>query len=244
MFNWFKKKIELKNENAIISSICERRGTKVDSEIIIPTNFEGLIYCRNKYYYTLSQGKHKFTPSLAPKLFAKRKKGKPQKRIKIVLHYINKDTQTIKISIKKQLYNIKFIIEDSVKFAELMLLYTYKPGHDYASQYLAEIFEDLMRENKFKINEIPQTSMLNYGIKIIEITSDSSTKLSKSIFDNTSDNKSEAITPPNIVEHTHEHEKDNIIPASHETQNCCPKCKYPIKFATKYCLRCGYLIEE
>ena len=59
MFSWFKRKVELKNENSIMASTYISSGVKVGSEIIVPSNFKCLIYNNGDYYYGLERGKHK-----------------------------------------------------------------------------------------------------------------------------------------------------------------------------------------
>ena len=245
MFNWFKKKIELKNENSIMSSVCERRGTKLGSEVAVPNNFECLIYCKNKYYQTLSQGKYKIEKSLLPKLFANNKK-KSSKRIKIVLHYVNKSNHKLEIIVKKIKYEIGFIIDDCIKFCTLMLLYNYKVDNDYVKSYLREIFEELIKSYHCNIGEIPQTALFDYGIKIIDLSNNKKS----SIFDNSVNKTSDSQPQDTITPLDKESETDSINdsikeePVSDISIKCCPKCKYPVKFDTKYCLRCGHQLTD
>lgn len=247
MFNWFKKKIELKNENCIMSSVCERRGTKLGSEVVVPNDFECLIYCKNKYYQTLSPGKYKIEKSLFPKLFTNNKK-KTSKRIKIVLHYVNKSNHKLEIIVKKIKYEIDFVIEDCIKFCTLMLLYNYKVDNDYVKSYLSEIFEELIKANHYNIGEIPQTALFDYGIKIIDLSNNNK----KSSIFNSSANKTGDSQPRDTITPLDKENETNSInetiskeePVSSNNIKCCPKCKYPIKFDTKYCLRCGHQLTD
>ena len=48
MFNFFKSKVELKKETSIVSSYHSKKGLKLGSEIIVPPNFELLVFLFQK----------------------------------------------------------------------------------------------------------------------------------------------------------------------------------------------------
>jgi len=256
MFNWFKSRIELKNENNIMSSICNKKGLKLGSEISVPSNFECLIYNNCKFYFSLASGKHKATNDLFNQLLTRQQKNKHKtKYIKCVCHYINKSTQSIKIRFKKQKYNVTFNITDLNKFAELMLLYTYKVDNDYVQTSLFEMFCELLQWHCGDYRQINQTSLKDYGLTIESFTpiSDSKKssifdietnvadeKLSKnvSIFDTTNTNDVQ-----NQPQQTNETEQEPKATQSNSNPQTCPRCKNIAKFSTTYCLKCGYKLQ-
>lgn len=256
MFNWFKSKIELKNHNTIITSVDNKNGVKVGSEIIVPSGFECLIFSKNKYFSTLSEGKYKIEQKLLPNLFAKQQKRKSKiKKIRLVAHYISSANHTIEIKAKKQKYNIDFCINDKLKFINLMLLYSYKVDNTYASQYLAEIFYELLLHNKFNCKNITDSALGEYGIHINSFTTG---KTKSSLFNNSSKPAN-----TNIVTHsdnttlnneTFEESKSAIEENSSKEESIpqknipsiysCPKCGHATKFKTTYCVRCGETLSN
>lgn len=258
MFNWFKRKIELKNENNIMSSVCNKKGLKLGSEISVPSNFECLIYNNCKFYFSLASGKHKVTNDSFNQLLTRQQKNKHKtKYIKCVCHYINKSTQSIKIRFKKQKYNVTFTITDLNKFAELMLLYAYKVDNDYVQTSLFEMFCELLQWHCGDYKQIKQTSLQDYGLTIESFTPINDSKKS-SIFDKITEETN--LTKDSSIFETSNKEKVQVQHQSSEVaqpeqtqsnttqqiQNkfpVCPRCKNVAKFSTTYCLKCGYKLQ-
>ncbi len=243
MFGWlFKKKIEVKNDKDLMSSVYQSKGFKIGTEIIVPEQFEALIYYKGKMCASLSAGKYTLDSSCINKLISKIKKPKI-KYIKCVLHYISKAPQTLQITIKKVKYAVNFSIDDSHKFAELILLYTFKANKDYVLEYVSEIFEEAIKSSHFDLNKIP--SLETYGIKIIKITNIQKNNFTNFESKQDASNKDISIDSANVTTlSNHELNKTSASTCQDTNTKTCPKCHYPIKFATKYCLKCGTNLEE
>ena len=254
MFNWFKNKVELKNDNSIMSSFYNKRGLKLGSELIVPTNFKALIYYNEKLYYTLNAGKHKVDISNMANLINAHKTRKKVKNVKLVCHYINTSPQTLELNVKKQKYLVNFCIDNIEKFAEFMLLYSYKVDNDYVFCNLHDMFCELLAHNNGNCNNINKTSLINYGI-IIESFANANQKAS--IFNQQNDinnqiqqptgqetaqpiSQSQTNTPPQ-----HENTDAQASNKSEVVNNTqiCPNCKNISKFNTAYCLKCGHKLQ-
>jgi len=263
MFNWFKNKIELKDEKSIMSSTSNKKGVKIGSEIIVPNNFECLIYYHGKYFNTLTSGKHKLDKSKFESLINYQQKNKSKlKRVKFISHYISTSNQQVEFTFKKIKYTVNFIIEDNIKFAELMLLYAYKVDNSYTYEYTIEVFKELLMYHKYDCNQIKDSSLNDFGILIKSFTND---KQKASIFSNNSTTNSstnsnkKSIEKSNTTSHNSNTEHDNNTSnntssntstetssnqASHNVNfPQCPKCGNVTKFATTYCLKCGYKLQ-
>lgn len=250
MFNLFKKKIELKNEKCIMSTFNNKKSFKIGSEIIVPDNFECLIYHKGKLYNTLTSGKYKLDKSTLPTLIDSQQGNKVKnKYIKFISHYISISKHELVVKFKKQKFAINFHVDNSSKFAELMLLYTYKVDNDYATSYLVDIFKELLIFHKSNYKSISTNSLSDYGIMI-----DSCVPINEknSIFQNSTTNQA-TINNANI--NTTEISTANHIsqsqPVPNSTPNInqiefpkCPKCENLVKFKTTYCLRCGYKLSD
>lgn len=168
MFNWFKTKVELKNNKSIMSSFHNRKGIKLGSEIIIPQDFEGLIFYKEKHYNTLSCGKYKMDKSTFPEIIEKQQKAKSKlKYVKCVCHYISISSQKIEIRYKKQNFTIEFKISNPLSFTNLALLYTYKVDDDYIFTTLYDVFKELLIYVKGDYKQIKSSSLEKFGISII-----------------------------------------------------------------------------
>ena len=53
-----------------------------------------------------------------------------------------------------------------------------------------------------------------------------------------------AISNAEIIYRVEQIDMAQTEPVSSNNIKCCPKCKYPIKFDTKYCLRCGHQLTD
>ena len=255
MFNWFNKKVELKNTNSIMSSTYIKKGIKVGSEIIVPPNFKCLIFNNGKYFLGLDSGKHKVSNDKFESLILSQSKTKRKKHIKMVCHYINLSTQTLTIKYKKQNYTVKFKICDTLDFANLLLLYTFKVDDSYTSNTLIDVFTEVLSWLNGDHTKIDAEFLKNYGIYIESFIQDNK---KTSLFDNTKDllihtssNKQENNNQVSQTSTTTQSNKPNLETNSGGTAEQipkiefpqCPKCKNITKFNTTYCVRCGYKLE-
>ena len=257
MFNWFKSKVELKKDSSIMTSSDHKKGLKLGSEIIVPSNFELLVFHKGKHYETLASGKYKVDKQLFPKLIKKQQSNNAKiKHVKCVLHYVNQSAQSMKIKFKKQTYVVEFKVSNSIDFALLMLLYTYKIDNEYALNTLNDILCELLLHHKGDYKQVLPTSLTNYGIEIISFSPINS---KSSIFNENSNDKESVAsptTPTNITTNTNSSialENTNTatvqqgisLTTSNNQVNeiICPKCNHISKFKTTYCLRCGFKLE-
>ena len=258
MFNWFKKKIELKKDTDIMSSISNPNGLKLGSEIIVPDNFECLIFHKSKCYHTLTPGKYKIEQKIFPDLIISQQKSNSKlKYVKCVCHYINKSNQNLEIKFKKQKFEISFAINNSINFVELMLLYTYKVDNDYVLSTLKDIFHELLIYVKGDYKKINSATLNDYGITINNFSPiDKKETIFKSNSKNIDNIKNgiDTTTSNNMQEKNNKQLKQNLDikqsnkedqanKNSNPTLYTCPKCKNVAKFNTTYCLRCGYKIQ-
>ena len=267
MFNWFKSKVELKNEKWIMSSIDNKNGLKMGSEIVVPDNFQCLIYHKGKCFSSLTGGKYKLEKSTFEHLIKVQQKNKSKiKRVKFVSHFISLSNQQLEFKYKGTKYLVNFIINNTASFANLMLLYSYKVDNSYVINYLAEIFEELLIYCNKEHNKITADALKEYGISIISFSA-SNDKVS--IFSLNSTAKI-ANTDLNIVKSkqsstppTHQHNDTNQesinypAPTSTSTKTQvetttqlksvdlpkCPKCGNITRFVTTYCLKCGHKFD-
>ena len=145
MFNWFKSKVELKKHTDIMSSTHIKKGLKIGSDIIVGNNFECLVFYKGKCFNTLTEGKYKLDKKTFPELINAQQKFKfKTKYIKMVCHYINLLNQKLQLKFKKQQFEVDFNINDSFKFACLMLLHSYKVDNDYTLNMLNSMFYELL----------------------------------------------------------------------------------------------------
>ena len=256
MFNWFKSKVELKNNSSIMSSHHNKKGIKLGSEIVVPDSFELLVFYKEKHYLALSSGKYKVDKKLFEDIISHQQKRKLNiKYIKCVLHYINISPQTLKIKYKKQNYIVEFIITNSLAFSSLLLLHCYKVDNDYTTGLLCDIFHELLLYHKGNYSQITNNSLNAYGITISRFEPDNH---KVSIFkepssidldtQNVSENKKETSSNKedsfengqnNTTQPT---EKEISMPINIQFPSC-PKCNHVAKFNTTYCLRCGYKLQ-
>ena len=200
MFNWFKNKIELKNEDCIMTTMQDKKSFKIGSEIIVPDNFECLIYHKNKLFNTLNSGKYKLDKSTFSTLIDNQQTLKSKtKYIKFISHYVCMSKQELSFKFKKQKFTITFHIDNSSKFAELMLLYTYKVDNNYVYTYLVDIFKETLVYYQGKYAKITPNALCNYGISIDNL-SPSGEK--NSIFNNKSFQSIDSTQTKNIDEKT------------------------------------------
>lgn len=269
MFNWFKGKVELKNEQSIMSSTYVKNGLKIGSEIIVPSNFKCLIFNNGKYYFGLESGKHKVSNDKFESLIIDQSKTKRKKHVKMVCHYINLSPQTITIRYKKQNYVVKFNITDSINFANLLLLYAFKVDNDYTVCTLNDVFTEGLLWLNGDYNKIESNFFEDYGITISSFKPENQkdsifSSRDELLIKNQSENtiatmQSETTSNIKNTETTnlHEQKSDTTNTDTLNTQNTgtpntntpntqfteCPKCKNITKFNTTYCLRCGYKLE-
>ncbi|MFQ6723898.1 MAG: hypothetical protein ACLRFE_01005 [Clostridia bacterium] len=258
MFNWFKSKIELKKDTSIMSSTHQKKGVKLDSEIIVPNNFEALIFYHGKLFYTLTSGKHKINNQSFEKLINIQKKHKSKfKYVKFVCHYVNLSIQEFNIKYKKQKYTIKFRIDNSIKFSELILLHTYKVDNNYVIQMLNDMFIELLIYLKADLQQISENSLIEYGIKIDTFTQTSKTNSifsscnninnnpvindikNKDLSTHTNNQKLQEDVKSPILENNSMHENET----KHNSKNTCSNCGNITKFSTTYCLKCGHKLQ-
>ena len=254
MFNLFKKKIELKKDTDIMSSVNYTNGLKLGSEIIIPENFECLIFNKGKCYHTLNSGKYKVEQKILPDLISSQQKLKIKlKYVRCVCHYINKSNQKLEIKFKKQPFEISFAIKNSIKFAELILLYSYKVDNEYVLNTLADVFFELLSYNKGNYQQINSTNLEDYGIIINSFTPltksnsifKSKTLKKEPIVENIPPQQKIDNTPTVLKETINDNKSESTTSNLHTERsiNRCPKCNNVAKFKTTYCLRCGHKLE-
>ncbi|MBQ7880650.1 MAG: hypothetical protein IJ358_02265 [Clostridia bacterium] len=263
MFNWFKKKIELKNEKSVMSSIDYKKGIKIGSEIVVPSNFECLVYNKGKHFITLSSGKHKIDKTTFSSLMANQEAKKSSKYINFVAHYISLSNQKLEIRFKKKKFIVEFCIDNSVNFAQYLLLYTYKVDSDYTYCILVDTFKELLLYHKGDYSKISANTLSNYGIKILNFAP-SDKKCS--IFDKSTSSASKDVkilsteptnTPTqntSIPQNTQAEHSKIEAPQVQSLQSSpqpspqsfpkCPKCGNVVKFATTYCLKCGHKLSQ
>lgn len=258
MFNWFKKKVEIQNEDSIMSSTYIKHGIKVGSEIVVPNNFKCLIFNNGKYYLGLENGKHKISNDKFESLILAQSKTKRKKHVKMVCHYINLAPQTLIINYKKQKYVVNFNISDTIDFANLLLLYAFKVDNDYTVNTLNDVFVEALNWLKGDYDKIDAEFFNDYGLTI---TSFKPENKKDSIFNNrddllinnhsqekkTSTINSSSTTPTPVQVTTETITENKPEPTQADTSKTqfpeCPKCKNVTKFNTTYCLRCGYKLE-
>lgn len=257
MFNWFKNKVELKNENSIMTSSYIKRGVKIGSEIIVPNNFKCLIFNNGKYYFSLDSGKHKISTDKFKHLISAQHKTKRKKYAKMVCHYINLSSQSLVVKFKKQKFNVQFCITDTIKFANLMLLYAFKVDNDYTINTLNDVFVEGLLWINGDYNKINAEFFNDYGLTINSFQPENK---KQSIFDKQDNllvNTVEKTPQPTIISETpqdsstHQTQsaqtepisESNHTPSSETKFSECPKCKNITKFNTTYCLRCGFKLE-
>ena len=258
MFNWFKRKVELKNENSIMASTYISSGVKVGSEIIVPSNFKCLIYNNGDYYFGLESGKHKVSNDKFERLILEQSKTKRKKYVKMVCHYVNLAPQTIVIKYKKQKYAVNFNISDTIDFANLLLLYTFKVDENYTLNTVTDIFVEGLAWVKGDYSKIDTEFFKAYGITINSFKPENkkdSIFASKSDLFHTPSQEKDVTTPaippiptPTLQEQKQEaNESPSTEPVKVNVPKIefpqCPKCKNVTKFNTTYCLRCGYKLE-
>jgi hypothetical protein len=259
MFNWFKSKVELKKDTSIMSSFHNKKGLKIGSEIVVPNNFECLIFHKGKCYNTLKSGKYKMDNTLFKDLIEHQKQKSKKKYVKCVCHYINLSSQKFELKFKKQIYVIEFKIDNPSIFTPLALLYTYKVDNEYILNTLNDIFYELLLHHKGDYKQIKNDSLKDYGIKITTFIPNNN---NKSIFNNENDTKSNNTSSilcnnnsssqeqeTNEIQETSS-TKTKIETSQQDTKSTpsnnqptlptCPKCNNIAKFNTTYCLRCGY----
>jgi len=264
MFNWFKSKVELKKDSSIMSSSHSSKGFKLGTEIIVPTDFECLVFHKEKLYNTLKEGKYKLDKDTFDKLInSQNNRKKSKKHINCVYHYINLSKQKLQIYHKKKTYEVEFEICDSFKFATLILLHSYKVNNEYVVEFLNDMFCELLSYIKSDVSQIKNNSLQQYGINITSFLLTNTTnksifnkkeKTTESIFDkdlpshsNNNDINIENIQPP-----TNEIKVENVPQINKVKENksnttnnpfTCPKCGNTSKFDTTYCLKCGYKLK-
>lgn len=273
MFNWFKSKVELKNNNSIMSSFYNKKGLKLGSEIVVPDNFEGLIFHKGKHYNTLSSGKHKVDKKTFSDLSTHQQNKKFSKKyIKCVCHYVNLSQQSIEIYAKKQKFIVEFEINNSLLFANLMLLYAFKVDKDYTETSVIEVFTELLAYRKYDCSQIKSNDLENYGIAIKSFTlknKKGSIFNSNESLENSNNTVNILSTPSKELEQplSESSHQDNSITSQQNSadnnssppdtnnmsvsqntntntnQYVCPNCGNISRFSTTFCLKCGYKIQ-
>ncbi|MBQ7798411.1 MAG: hypothetical protein IJ371_04740 [Clostridia bacterium] len=265
MFNWFRSKVELKNNNSIMTSFHNRGGIKIGNEIVVPQNFECLIYKNGKHYNTLPCGKYKMDKKTFIDLIEHQQKLKANiKHIKCVCHYVNISAQKLEIRVKKQSFVVDFNIDDSVKFATLLLLYNYKVDNDYTIDTLNGVFVELLLYHKMNYNQIKSNALSQYGIVINSFlpinrkvsifnksTSDTQSKDSTTIFNQQNTQIVDSANMASTNQSNNESPKSNPSPISNVNPTsstaqlpACPKCNHISKFNTTFCIRCGHKFDN
>lgn len=256
MFNWFNKKVSLKKDTDIMSSVYNRKGLKLGSEIIVPTNFQCLIFHKGKQYSSLNEGKYKVDKKSLLELIEHQQRKNPKlKYIKCVCHYINTSSQKLELSYKKHSFIANFTISDVEKFTSLALLYSFKVDNESVIDLLNGVFRELLIYCKGDCNKISTNSLEDFGLTINYF---SKSDKKSSIF-NTS-KKKDSSEKPNSTEqslteniNSIEENQNNKITTTNEqpkqlnepqiTFPTCPKCNTTAKFNTTYCLKCGYKLQ-
>ena len=213
----------------------------------------------------MTSGKHKLEKSTFEKLIKFQQKNKSKiKRVRFVAHFISASNQQLEFKHKGTKYTVDFKIDNAIKFAELMLLYSYKVDNSYVVNYLVEIFEELLVNCNKNTNQIKPDSLKEYGLSIISFSGNNSKVY---IFNNkantpTNDTDGNKIQPT-IPNQTSQSDTKNLESNTQSSQSKtfstpstdvatkpksvdlpkCPKCGNITKFATTYCLKCGHKFE-
>ncbi len=273
MFNWFKSKVELKKCSDIMSSSHIKKGLKIGSEIIVPNNFECLIFHKGKCFNSLTDGKYTMDNKTFAELINVQQKLKfKTKYIKLVCHYINLGNQKLVVKFKKQQFEIDFNINNSSKFASLILLHTFKVDNDYVLCMLKNVFHELVAYVKGDYKKITNSSLKDYGIVINNFSPlnnktsilGSTKKTIQSTFDKTQCDHEQQKTEVEVLKQADTLSANNNIVQQNPNNNqitmqsndtgstaekpqssyhICPKCNNTTKFNTTYCLRCGHKMQ-
>lgn len=260
MFSWFKSKVELKNEKWIMSSVDNKHGLKFGSEIVVPDNFECLIYYKGKYFSSLSSGKHKLEKTTFEHLVKSQQKNKSKiKRVSFISHFVSLLNQQVEFKYKNTKYIVNFCITDTIKFADLMLLYSYKVDNSYTYSYLAEIFTELLIHNNKNHTKINSDALKEFGISITSFAPNNSkvsifsvespTNKPQSQNIDTSETRFDTANKTNAQQNETSNQNSTSttteVAVNSKTVNFpkCPKCGNVTRFATTYCLKCGHKFE-
>ena len=257
MFNWFRKKVELKNENSIMASSSFKRGIKIGSEIDVPQNFKCLIFNNGKYYFSLDSGKHKVTADKFERLIFAQSRTRRKKHVRMICHYINLSPQSIIVKFKKEQYLVKFSINEPLAFANLILLYAYKVDHNYTLNTIHDVFAEALSWLNGDYSKFNTALFNGYGIQVESCLPknkkqsifNSNDNLLVSSNDLSASNPNVSTTSNNQPQEPFEQERSSTPPPedsktmSNSQFNECPKCKNITKFNTTYCLRCGHKLE-
>lgn len=257
MFNWFKSKVELKSNNSVMSSFYIKKGLKLGAEIVVPDNFECLVFHNSKHYTTLSSGKYKLEEKEFSTLIEKQHKNKKKlKYIKGVYHFVSTSFQKLEIKHKKQKYIIEFNITNSLNFVNFMLLYTFKVDNDYVLNTLNELFKEILAYHKHDYKKITKDSLINLGININNFypSNKKVSILNSNQIENSEKLKVKEEEPSSkMIEENKPNEEANETNAiknnenstnNNSSINTCPRCGNIAKFNTTYCLKCGYKLEN
>ena len=268
MFNWFKSKIELKKSTDIMSSTHIKKGLKIGSEIIVPNNFQCLIFYKGKCFNTLTEGKYKMDNKIFAELINAQQKLKfKTKYVKLVCHYITLLNQKLVFKFKKQQFEVDFNIAEPIKFASLMLLHTYKVDNDYTLNMLISMFSELLLYIKGDYKKISPSSLESYGIAInsfapinnkpsifsktpkspinpnTEATqTDTNNQIRQDLSSNISDNSLKQTTENNNNNNNNT-QTSSLAENKNTKLHICPNCNNSTKFNTTYCLRCGHKMQ-
>ena len=253
MINIFKKKVELKNDKSLMHSHYEKKGLKLSSEIVVPDDFDCLIYHKGRLLTTVGSGSHK-VDVVARQLIDKHPTTKRKlKYIKIIPHFVSKSPQQLDVKVKNNIYSFEFCVGNSALFAEYVLLYAYKVDHNYTLECVYNCLAELISYVHGQHNRIQPAHLSSLGIKIIEVNAKSNKKSIFNTFDGTisadkemQTNKIAEVKPEAIITSNQNQltaEPNQPMPKQENAAPACPKCGNVTKFQAAYCLKCGHKLQ-
>lgn len=251
----FNKSIKPTDTKDIMTSVVNKR-LKLDTKIVVPENFVGLIFYREKYLQTLQSGEYKLQGDIFSKVFEKNlKRNKKSKKplFDFIIHYVNTSRQKFQVECKKILafkqvrtYNLNCVyeIENPRQFASHLLVSWFKTTnartlkyidgwfHEFMAKILSKKMNNLSELNS-KVFDMGVQYFKKYGINIVSmnLTSDGNAPIGEEKIKIYSEDISFNSEPK--------------IPAKKEAESdsferFCPRCQSAIKLDVDFCPYCGY----
>ena len=253
-FLFFKKKVKLDNPQDLMSTVVNK-NIKLDTKIVIPSNFVGLIYYSDKYLFSLKQGEYKFQGDLFYKVVEKnrkRNKDNDKPTYNFNLHFVNLSRQNIELSLKyfisfkqKENINLKAVyeIEKPELFAKEILLTWYKTHNKRTLKIVTDLFKEFCykavkkklsskTDYNSQLTQLAQKYFSQYGIKICQISFNKQANNTNNFF-NTMEQVNTTPEP--------KHEIVNTNPELFKiNKNYCPNCQSEMIDGADFCHKCGY----
>lgn len=244
----FKKKIKLEKNTDIMSSKINK-NIKEDTKIIIPENYVGIFYYKDKFLFSLNTGEYKLTDPALNKILdknLKRNKKNKKPNYNFNVHFVNIKELNFNMELKaltslkekaQYSFSANYTINNPEKFATELLTTWYKTTNKRTINYINNWFKEfcnlaLKKHHKQALNNAFLTDKANsyfkkYGIKINQATL---TNASSNFF----------AVQENIV--------NNKLTNKNEQQinigKFCPHCQYKILDGAEFCLNCGKKLKE